>query len=59
MATNACEKELTSCFPTNYLMDVMGIMYSYYWPQIDVEENFQRTLHDVESTLLSWMTIKH
>jgi hypothetical protein len=59
MATNACAKELTSCFPRNYLMDAMGVMYSYYWLQIDVEENFQRTLHDVESTLLSWMTIEH
>jgi len=53
MATNACAKELTNCFPTNYLMNVMGVMYSYYQFQIDVEEFFQKTLHNVESTLLS------
>jgi hypothetical protein len=32
-------------------------MYSYYQFQIDVEEIFQKTLHNVESTLLSWTTL--
>jgi hypothetical protein len=48
---NSLTKELTSRFPTSYLMDVMGVMYSQCGLQVDVEF-FSKALHIVESTLL-------
>jgi hypothetical protein len=48
---NSLTKELTSQFPTSYLMDVMGVMYPQYWLQVDVDF-FSKALHVVENTLL-------
>jgi hypothetical protein len=36
--------ELTARFPTSHLMYVMGIFYSQYWFQGDIEENFNQHL---------------
>jgi hypothetical protein len=35
-------KKLMNRFPTNYLMDVMGVMYPQHWLQVDVEIFFKK-----------------
>lgn len=42
MVVDFLTKKLMNPFPTNYLMDAMGVMYPQHWLQVDVGIFFER-----------------